>query len=62
MKKKESNNQLEEPSNNRKKLSIEEKTEIVNRLRGIAAVEGKIPPTAEEVEEDYLNFILEKYK
>ncbi|HQU83698.1 MAG TPA: hypothetical protein PKY59_11255 [Pyrinomonadaceae bacterium] len=62
MNEKESNNQLEEPLNNKKKLSIEERTAIVDRLRGIAAVEGKIPPTDEEVKEHYLNYILEKYK
>lgn len=45
-----------------KELSIEERKAIVDRLRGIAAVEGKIPPTDEEVKEDYINYLSEKYK
>lgn len=43
-------------------LSIEERTAIVDSLRGIAAVEGKTPPTDEEIKEDYTNYLLEKYK
>ena len=31
-------------------------------LRGIAAVEGKIPPTDEEVKEDFMNYLSEKHK
>jgi parvulin-like peptidyl-prolyl isomerase len=49
----------EKPS---KELSIEERMAIVERLSGIAAVEGKTPPTDEEVKEDYINYIVEKYK
>ena len=45
-----------------KELSTEERLAIVERLSGIAAVEGKTPPTDEEVEEDYINYIAEKYK
>lgn len=45
-----------------KELSIEERKVIVDRLRGIAAVEGKTPPTDEEVKEDYINYLSEKYK
>lgn len=43
-------------------LSVEEKTAIVERLSGIAAVEGKTPPTDEQVKEDYTNYLSEKYK
>lgn len=45
-----------------KELSIEERTAIVDSLRGIAAVEGKTPPTDEEIKEQYTNYLLEKYK
>lgn len=45
-----------------KKLSIEERKAIVDSLRGIAAVEGKTPPTDEEIREDYTNYLSEKYK
>lgn len=45
-----------------KELSIEERKAIVDQLRGIAAVEGKTPPTDEEVKEDYINYLSEKYK
>jgi hypothetical protein len=47
---------------NEKELSIEERVNAVNRLRGIAAVEGKAPPTDEQVKEDYANYLAEKYK
>ena len=43
-------------------LSIEERKAIVDSLRGIAAVEGKNPPTDEEIKEDYANYLAEKYK
>jgi len=43
-------------------LSIEERIAIVESLSGIAAVEGKTPPTDEQVKEDYTNYLLEKYK
>ncbi len=43
-------------------LSIEERTAIVESLYGIAAVEGKTPPTDEEAKEDYINYLSEKYK
>ncbi len=43
-------------------LSIDERLAIVNKLSGIASVEGKIPPTDEELREDYTNYLLEKYK
>ena len=45
-----------------KELSIKERIAAVNRLRGIAAVEGKTPPTDEQVKEDYANYLTEKYK
>ena len=32
------------------------------RLRGIAAVKGKTPPTDEEVKESFMNHLSEKYK
>ena len=43
-------------------LSIEERMAIVESLSGIAAVEGKTPPTDEQVKEDYISYISEKYK
>ena len=43
-------------------LSTEERKAIVESLYGIAAVEGKTPPTDEEIKEDYTNYLLEKYK
>lgn len=46
----------------RKEISIEERIQAVDRLRGIAAIEGKTPPTDEEVKEDYANYLSEKYK
>ncbi len=45
-----------------KELSIEERKAIVDSLRGIAAVEGKTPPTDEEIRADYTNYLSEKYK
>ena len=53
---------LEEPSRNDAELSIEERVEIVRSLSGIAAIEGKTPPTDEEIKEDYTNYLVEKYK
>lgn len=53
---------LEELMENKDELIIEERLAIVERLRGIAAVEGKTPPTDEEVKEDYYNYLAEKYK
>ncbi|MBX3289899.1 MAG: hypothetical protein KF855_11210 [Acidobacteria bacterium] len=43
-------------------LSVEEREKIVNRLRGIAAVPGKRPPTDEEAKEAYYSYLAEKYK
>ena len=40
----------------------DERTAAYLRLRGIAAVEGKIPPTDEEVKEDFMNYLSEKHK
>ncbi len=54
--------ELEENTQNGNELSIAERTAIVDNLRGIAAVEGKTPPTDEKVKEDYINYISEKYK
>lgn len=42
--------------------SFEERKKAVDRLRGIAAVEGKTPPTDKQVKEDYANYLAEKYK
>ncbi len=53
---------LEEKAGNSDELSIEERKKIVDSLRGIAAVEGKTPPTDEEIREDYTNYLMEKYK
>jgi hypothetical protein len=44
------------------KINLEERKKAVNRLRGIAAVESKVPPTDEEIREDYTNYLAEKYK
>ena len=35
------------------KISIEERKAAVDRLRGIASVEGKTPPTDEGIKEEY---------
>ena len=53
---------LREKGAEEKELSIEERKEIVDSLRGIAHVEGKTPPTDEEIREDYTNYLSEKYK
>ena len=47
---------------NVKKPNLEERKKAVDRLRGIAAVEDKTPPTDEEIREDYTNYLAEKYK
>jgi len=47
---------------NGKEINLEERKKAVDRLRGIAAVEGKTPPTDEEIREDYTNYLAEKYK
>ena len=47
---------------NQDEISIEERKKAVDRLRGIAATEGKTPPTDEEIREHYTNYLLEKYK
>lgn len=47
---------------NEKELSVEERMAIVENLHGIAAVEGKAPPTDKEIKEDYANYLAEKYK
>jgi hypothetical protein len=44
------------------KFSLDERKTAYLRLRGIAAVEGKTPPTDEEIKEDYNNYLAEKYK
>lgn len=62
MSRRKSEKHLEEIMKKKEKLSIEERMAIVESLRGIAAVEGKTPPTDEEVKEDYINYISEKYK
>jgi hypothetical protein len=43
-------------------FSIEERKNAIDRLRGIAAVEEKMPPTDDEIKEDYINYIAEKYR
>ncbi len=53
---------LEETTQNGNELSIEERKAIVDSLYGIASVEGKTPPTDEEIKEDYINYLSEKYK
>lgn len=46
----------------RKDDDFEKRNLAYQRLRGIARVEGKIPPSDEEIREDYTNYLLEKYK
>ncbi|MCD9188889.1 MAG: hypothetical protein LUM44_20895 [Pyrinomonadaceae bacterium] len=41
---------------------LERRKTAYERLRGIASVKGKTPPTDEEVKEDYIDYISEKYK
>ena len=62
MNRKISEKHLEEILNKKEELSVEERMAIVESLRGIAAIEGKTPPTDEEIKEDYTNYLLEKYK
>jgi hypothetical protein len=45
-----------------KEITVEERKKAINRLRGIASVQGKIPPTDAEIKEDYINYLSEKYK
>ncbi len=53
----------ENPSEDRdRRQIIAERKLAVDRLRGIAAVPGKIPPTDEEWREERTNYLLEKYK
>ena len=42
--------------------SIEQRNTAYLRLRGIASVEGKTPPTDTEVKEDFMNYLAEKHK
>jgi hypothetical protein len=42
-------------------IDFEKRNLAYKRLRGIAAVEGKTPPTDEEFREDYTNYLMEKY-
>lgn len=42
--------------------SPERRHEAYLRLKGIASIEGKTPPTDEEVKEDYANYLSDKYK
>jgi hypothetical protein len=44
------------------KPSLEERKAAYNRLRGIASVKGKTPPSDEEVKEDFMNYLSEKHK
>jgi hypothetical protein len=46
----------------KQELSIKERHEIVQKLSGIAKVDGKPAPTDEEVKEEYHNYLTEKYK
>ena len=53
---------LKESSEENRELTIQKRLAIVERLSGIAAVEGKTPPTDEEWREERTNYLLEKYK
>jgi hypothetical protein len=59
---KQENGGNENKASEEEELSIEERIAIVESLYGIASVEGKTPPTDEEIKEDYTNYLLEKYK
>jgi hypothetical protein len=52
----------EDIQENQKEVSIEERRNAIDRLRGIASVKGKTPPTDAEIKEDYINYLSEKYK
>jgi hypothetical protein len=52
----------EDLSEKQKQISIEERKKAIDRLRGIASVKGKTPPTDAEIKEDYINYLSEKYK
>jgi hypothetical protein len=41
---------------------IAERKRAIDRLRGVASVPGKKPPTDEEWREERTNYLLEKYK
>ena len=52
----------ENSSQNGDEATIKERKRAVARLRGIASVEGKTPPTDEEAREDFRNYLAEKHK
>lgn len=41
---------------------IAERKRAIDRLRGVASIPGKTPPTDEEWREERTNYLLEKYK
>jgi hypothetical protein len=45
-----------------KKAQIEKRRQAIQRLRGIAKVEGQRAPTKEEWREERADYLLEKYK
>ena len=45
-----------------KEAQIEKRRQAIQRLRGIAKVEGKPAPTKEEWREERTDYLLEKYK
>ncbi|MCW5960821.1 MAG: hypothetical protein KIS76_11725 [Pyrinomonadaceae bacterium] len=53
---------LNELDPHKTELSIEERKAIVDELRGIASVEGKNPPSDDEIRKDYTDSLAEKYK
>lgn len=48
--------------NGAERISQAEKAAAIDRLYGVAAVEGKPAPTDEEIREDYTNYLMEKYR
>ena len=55
----------EKRQNDRPSLTDEDRSrrkQAVERLRGIAHVPGKIPPTDQEIKKGYADFLAEKYK
>ena len=45
-----------------KNSNSDERSAAYFRLRGIASVEGKTPPSDEETREDFMNYLSEKHK
>ncbi len=54
---------LEENTQNNSGVSnFDERQDAYQRLRGIASVAGKTPPSDEQVKEDFMDYLSEKHK